>query len=122
MSRALEQAAAPRPLAFRGPRLNAGVMLALPAAAVLFILYVVPLVRLMTSSFVGPSGLGFDAYDRILGDAYERSLVWNSMRLGAFTTVIALAVGYPAPSASPSRAARCDACFSLRCSCRLRRA
>jgi putative spermidine/putrescine transport system permease protein len=96
VSRALEQAAAPRLLAFRSPRLNAGVMLALPAAVVLVVLYVVPLVRLMASSFVGPSGLGFDAYDRILGDAYGRSLIWNSMRLGMLTTVIALAVGYPA--------------------------
>jgi putative spermidine/putrescine transport system permease protein len=96
MSRVLEEAAPLRPLALRTPRLNAGVMLALPAAIVLVVLYVVPLVRLMASSFVGPSGLGFEAYDRILGDAYGRSLVWNSVRLGALTTVIALAVGYPA--------------------------
>jgi putative spermidine/putrescine transport system permease protein len=96
MSRALEEAAPPRPLAFRAPKLNAGVMLALPAAVVLVALYVVPLVRLMASSFVGPSGLGFEAYRHILGDAYGRSLIWNSVRLGALTTVIALAVGYPA--------------------------
>jgi putative spermidine/putrescine transport system permease protein len=96
VSRALEQAAAPRPIAFRAPRLNAGVMLALPAAVVLVVLYVVPLVRLMASSFVGPSGLGFQNYGRILGDAYGRSLIWNSVRLGALTTVIALALGYPA--------------------------
>jgi putative spermidine/putrescine transport system permease protein len=96
MSRALEEAAPPRSLAFRAPRLNAGVTLALPAAVVLVVLYVVPLVRLMASSFVGPSGLGFEAYGRILGDAYGRSLIWNSVRLAALTTVIALAVGYPA--------------------------
>ena len=36
----------------------------------------------MASSFVGPSGLSFEAYGRILGDAYGRSLVWNSVRLG----------------------------------------
>jgi putative spermidine/putrescine transport system permease protein len=96
MSRALEEAAPPRSLAFRAPRLNAAVTLALPAAVVLVVLYVVPLVRLMASSFVGPSGLGFEAYGRILGDAYGRSLIWNSVRLAALTTVIALAVGYPA--------------------------
>ena len=38
-----------------------------------------PLVRLMASSFVGPSGLSFQAYGRILGDAYGRSLVWNAV-------------------------------------------
>jgi putative spermidine/putrescine transport system permease protein len=51
---------------------------------------------LMASSFVGPSGLGFEAYDRILGDAYGRTLVWNSVRLGALTTAVALIIGYPA--------------------------
>jgi putative spermidine/putrescine transport system permease protein len=96
MSRALEGTAPPRPLAFRAPKLNAGVMLALPAAVVLLVLYVVPLARLMASSFVSPSGLGFEAYDRILDDAYGRSLIWNSVRLGALATMIALAVGYPA--------------------------
>lgn len=71
-------------------------LLALPAAVVLLVLYAIPLARLMGSSFVGPSGLSFGAYVRILGDAYGRSLVWNSVRLGGLTTVIALAVGYPA--------------------------
>jgi putative spermidine/putrescine transport system permease protein len=88
-----EAAAPPRP-AFRPPQLTASVLLALPAAIVLFALYAIPLVRLMASSFVGPSGLSFQAYSRVLGDAYGRSHVWNSVRLGALTTVIALAVGY----------------------------
>jgi putative spermidine/putrescine transport system permease protein len=96
VSRALEEAAAPPRLPFRAPQINAGVLLALPAAVVLLALYAIPLARLMASSFVGPSGLSFQAYGRILGDAYGRSLVWNSVRLGALTTVIALAVGYPA--------------------------
>jgi putative spermidine/putrescine transport system permease protein len=96
MSRALEDAASLPRLAFRAPQLSAGVLLTLPAAVVLFALYAIPLVRLMASSFVGLSGLSFQAYGRILGNAYGRSLVWNSVRLGALTTVIALAVGYPA--------------------------
>jgi putative spermidine/putrescine transport system permease protein len=96
MSRALEEAAPSPRVAFRAPPFSAGVLLALPAALILVVLYAVPLARLMASSFVGPSGLGFEAYDRILGDAYGRSLVWNSVRLGALTTVVALLVGYPA--------------------------
>jgi putative spermidine/putrescine transport system permease protein len=96
VSRALEQAAALPRLAFRAPRLSVGVLLALPAAVVLFALYAIPLARLMASSFVAPSGLSLQAYARILGDAYGRSLVWNSVRLGALTTIIALAAGYPA--------------------------
>jgi putative spermidine/putrescine transport system permease protein len=96
VSRALEEAAAAPRLAFRAPQFSAGVLLALPAVFVLVVLYAVPLARLMASSFVGPSGLGFAAYGRILGDAYGRSLVWNSARLGALTTIVALALGYPA--------------------------
>jgi putative spermidine/putrescine transport system permease protein len=96
MSRALEEAAPPPRLTFRAPQFSAGVLLALPAVLILVVLYAVPLARLMASSFVGPSGLGFEAYDRILGDPYGRSLVWNSVRLGALTTVVALIVGYPA--------------------------
>jgi putative spermidine/putrescine transport system permease protein len=96
MSRALAEAAAPPRLAFRAPQFSAGVLLALPAVLILVVLYAVPLARLMASSFVGPSGLGFEAYDRILGDPYGRSLVWNSVRLGALTTLVALIVGYPA--------------------------
>jgi putative spermidine/putrescine transport system permease protein len=96
MSRALEEAAAPPRLTFRAPQFSAGVLLALPAVLILVVLYAIPLARLMASSFVGPSGLGFEAYDRILGDAYGRTLVWNSVRLGALTTAVALIIGYPA--------------------------
>ncbi len=96
MSHALEEAVPPPRLAFRAPQISAGVLLALPAVLILVVLYAVPLARLMASSFVGPSGLGFEAYDRILGDAYGRSLVWNSVRLGALTTIVALLAGYPA--------------------------
>jgi putative spermidine/putrescine transport system permease protein len=96
MSRSLGEVASPPRLAFRAPQFSAGVLLALPAVLILVVLYAVPLARLMASSFVGPSGLGFEAYDRILGDPYGRSLVWNSVRLGALTTLVALIVGYPA--------------------------
>ncbi len=96
MSPAIEEAAPARERRLSAPHLNAGFLLGAPAALVLFFLYAVPLARLMASSFVGPSGLGFEAYGRILGDAYGRSLIWNSVRLGALTTAIALAVGYPA--------------------------
>jgi putative spermidine/putrescine transport system permease protein len=54
------------------------------------------LARVLVSSVYGPSGFGLDAYGKILGDAYGRSLIWNSVRLGFLTTAIALLVGYPA--------------------------
>ena len=52
--------------------------------------------RLLSLGFRGDAGFSFEAYGRILGDAYGRSLVWNSLRLGLITTAITLVVGYPA--------------------------
>jgi putative spermidine/putrescine transport system permease protein len=54
------------------------------------------LARLLSLSFRGDAGFSLEAYGRILGDAYGRSLVWNSLRLGLITTAITLVVGYPA--------------------------
>jgi putative spermidine/putrescine transport system permease protein len=96
MSRALEDASPARPGLPRLPKLHSGALLALPAVVVLLVLYAAPLARLMASSFVGPTGLSLQAYARILGDSYGRSLVWNSVRLGLLTTLVALAIGYPA--------------------------
>jgi putative spermidine/putrescine transport system permease protein len=97
MTSAVDDAATVRPRqSLRGPRLSAGALLALPAALVLLLLYALPLARVLVSSVYGPSGFGLEAYGKILGDAYGRSLIWNSVRLGFLTTAIALLVGYPA--------------------------
>lgn len=75
---------------------RAALTLALPALIVLVFLYALPLARLLSLSFRGDAGFSLEAYGRILGDAYGRSLVWNSLRLGLITTAITLVVGYPA--------------------------
>jgi putative spermidine/putrescine transport system permease protein len=75
---------------------KAGIALALPAALVLIVLFIVPLAQLLSQSFKSDAGFSLHAYDRLLGDAYGRSLVWNSLRLGLVTTGITLAIGYPA--------------------------
>jgi putative spermidine/putrescine transport system permease protein len=94
---AVLQAVAKAP-AIASPRRDrqAALMLALPALLVLVILYALPLARLLSLSFHDDSGPSLDAYRRILGDPYGRSLVWNSLRLGLITTAVTLVVGYPA--------------------------
>jgi putative spermidine/putrescine transport system permease protein len=97
MTRAAESlASAPVRRSLRLPALGAGLALALPAALVLVFLYVVPLARLFGRSFEGETGFSLEAYWRIVGDAYGRSLIWNSLRLGVITTALTLVIGYPA--------------------------
>lgn len=75
---------------------HAGWTLAAPALLVLIFLYAAPLAHLLAGSFRGPAGFTLDAYGRVVGDSYGRSLVWNSFRLGLVTTGLTLLVGYPA--------------------------
>jgi putative spermidine/putrescine transport system permease protein len=89
------KAAAPRLATPRRDR-RAALTLALPALIVLVFLYVAPLARLLSLSLHSEAGFSLEAYGRILGDSYGRSLVWNSLRLGLITTGVTLAVGYPA--------------------------
>ena len=89
------KAAAPRLAPPRRDR-RAALTLALPALIVLVFLYVAPLARLLSLSLHSEAGFSLEAYGRILGDSYGRSLVWNSLRLGLITTGVTLAVGYPA--------------------------
>jgi putative spermidine/putrescine transport system permease protein len=77
----------------RLPAARAGLALALPAVLVLVFLYVIPLARLIAHSF---DGANVDAYRKLLDEPYGRLLTWNAVRLGVITTVLALAIGYPA--------------------------
>ncbi len=81
---------------WRVPHIPAGVALALPAVLVLVFLYALPLGALLVRSLVGPAGVTFEAYGRIFGDSYGWTLILNSLRLGATTTLLTLVIGYPA--------------------------
>jgi putative spermidine/putrescine transport system permease protein len=91
--------AAGRPKAVAASRSRdrtSALLLAAPAALVLVALYAIPLAHLIVGSFVGAEGFSVMAYERILGQPFGRTLIWNSLRLGLITTAITLAVGYPA--------------------------
>jgi putative spermidine/putrescine transport system permease protein len=77
--------AAARPKAVAASRSRdrkSALLLAAPAALVLI-------------AFVGAEGFSLKAYERILGQPFGRTLIWNSLRLGLITTAITLVVGYP---------------------------
>ena len=71
-------------------------LLAAPAALVLAALYVAPLAHLIPTSLSEDGGFSLAAYRRVLGTAFGLKLVWNSLRLGLVTTLLTLAIGYPA--------------------------
>jgi putative spermidine/putrescine transport system permease protein len=75
---------------------KSALLLAAPAALILIALYAIPLAHLIVGSLVGAEGFSLKAYERILGQPFGRTLIWNSLRLGLITTAITLVVGYPA--------------------------
>src|SRR5713101_5924224 len=67
-----------------------------PSLAFLLLAFVTPLVLLLAVSVIGPTGLSLDAYVKLLGTGYYLGVLWNSLRLALLTTIIALAIAYPA--------------------------
>jgi putative spermidine/putrescine transport system permease protein len=85
------------PTAPRGDRDRlAALALVAPALAVLTLIFALPLALLFAASFHGENGLSFAAYGKLFGQAYYLRAIWNSLRLALLTTLITLAIGYPA--------------------------
>lgn len=78
------------------PEIDPLAALAVPGLGYMLLVFAGPLLFLLVSSLIGPEGIGFAGYTRILGDPYYYSVIWNSVRLGLGTTLIALLLGYPA--------------------------
>jgi putative spermidine/putrescine transport system permease protein len=70
--------------------------IAAPAIVILAALFAVPLVLLLIGSLLSPAGITFAEYAKLLGTSYYLGVIWNSLRLALLTTLIALAIGYPA--------------------------
>ena len=72
-----------------------------PAAAVMAVLFVYPLLHFFRFSFDTLHqgrlirGFTFEAYRRFAGDPYYWLNVWTTLRLAAAVTVICMALGYP---------------------------
>lgn len=71
--------------------------LALPGVGYMAVVFALPLLALLVASLQAPDGSwSLDGYRRILGDAYYRNVIVNSLQLGVVTTLVSLVVGYPA--------------------------
>jgi putative spermidine/putrescine transport system permease protein len=71
-------------------------LLVLPALAFMGVVFLLPLVLLLWSSIRSDAGFSLNGYARVLGDAYYRQVMLQSLQLGLVTTGGALLLGYPA--------------------------
>jgi putative spermidine/putrescine transport system permease protein len=69
----------------------------LPAFLILAGVFALPLALLLGVSVIGPDGgLTLANYRRLFGTLYYLGVIWNSLRLALLTTLITLAIGFPA--------------------------
>ncbi|MDQ8727375.1 ABC transporter permease [Bradyrhizobium sp. LHD-71] len=87
---------AAKPVVRRRVELDPRLVMALPSLAFMSLVFAFPLALLMAKSFQGPDGLTLAGYNRILGDAYYRGVIWDSLTLACRVTLITLLFGYPA--------------------------
>ncbi|MGJ4892558.1 ABC transporter permease [Bradyrhizobium sp. HKCCYLRH3099] len=68
-----------------------------PSVLITALVFVLPLALLLGVSVLDPKGgLTVAHYVRLLGTPYYLGVIWNSLRLGLLTTLIAFLVSYPA--------------------------
>jgi putative spermidine/putrescine transport system permease protein len=72
------------------------VLLALPAVFYLALLYAVPLGWLLAESFSGPTGLTLRPYIDFFADPFNWTVIWNTLGIALYVTLVCLAIGYPA--------------------------
>jgi putative spermidine/putrescine transport system permease protein len=68
----------------------------LPSFVIIAGVFALPLVLLLGVSIVDANGLTFAHYKRLIGTPYYLGVIWNSLRLGLLTTLIASLISYPA--------------------------
>ena len=76
-------------------RLEPVALLALPAGLYLFLAFALPLVLLLLASVIGESGFTLTAYTKFFADPFSWTVVGNTLRAAALTTLICLLAGYP---------------------------
>jgi ABC-type spermidine/putrescine transport system permease subunit I len=76
--------------------------LLLPGLAMLFVFFVIPMLVLVRMSFLKYDQVllyidmgTFDNYRKFLADSYFFKMIWDSLCVGAWTTVCSLILGYP---------------------------
>lgn len=71
-------------------------MLALPAALFAGVVFLVPVILLLSESFQGSGGWSFSAYSAFFSEALNRTVFWRTLKLGLEVTAAAAVLGYAA--------------------------
>ena len=71
-------------------------LLALPGTAYLVVAFAVPLALLLVTSVSSDGRLTLVGYARFLADPFSWTVIANTLRIAALTTVVCLLAGYPA--------------------------
>ena len=93
ISTGITRPALPRPMR---RSLDTRGLMAAPALLFMSLVFALPLCLLLAKSVQGADGLTLNGYARVLGDAYYRGVIWDSLTLAFRVTLISLAIGYPA--------------------------
>lgn len=71
-------------------------LMALPGPVFMLVVYALPIMLLVASSFVVAGSFSLEAYGRVLGDPYYIDIILKTLKLALITTVACLLIGYPA--------------------------
>jgi len=71
-------------------------LLALPAAAFAAVVFLVPVVVLLSESFRSPAGWSFAAYWGFFSEPLNQTVFWRTLKLGLQVTVVSAIIGYAA--------------------------
>ncbi|THF48364.1 ABC transporter permease [Allorhizobium terrae] len=71
-------------------------MLALPAALFAGVVFLVPVILLLSESFQGSGGWSFSAYSAFFSETLNRTVFWRTLKLGLEVTAAAAVLGYAA--------------------------
>src|SRR5471030_1593646 len=72
------------------------VLLAIPAVLYLVLLYALLLGWLLAKSFIGPAGLTLRPYIDFFSDPFDWRVIWNTLSIALWVTLVCFAIGYPA--------------------------
>lgn len=77
-------------------RLDPRAFLAAPALVYIVLMFMLPLGLLLAKSLWGPDGFTLTGYRRVFADPYYLQVIWDSLKLAFYTTLLTLIAGYPA--------------------------
>ncbi len=76
-------------------RFDPVLLLALPAAIYMVIVFAIPVVVLVARGFMGADGFTLSNYSSFLSEPFNWVVIGNTLRVAFWTTVVCLALGYP---------------------------